>query len=213
MSMEAIIWILKSSNVNKFWKFKLVKICFLSILMLVTIGSNSNAFGWSWKDLKVGITTEGEVIAFGGKPWEVVLSFDDYLHLQTGSSRNRPLVEFKYKVNTASAKYISEKGWRIPVILEKAPLGLSDEIWEIELSIFFVDGKLQRFHYKFGFKSKPDGKKYIDLLSSLLGSPITITENDLVGVRSTHIEYKNDYKVMFMDGLREPDSIYLFLPY
>ena len=54
------------------------------LLALLFSVVNNNAFGWSWRDLKVGITTEEELLALGGEPEKVIFLAKSYQALKEG---------------------------------------------------------------------------------------------------------------------------------
>lgn len=157
---------------------------FISTLFMSTFGSlSSHAWAWSWKNLKIGITTEEELLKNGGTPWEVKLLYQDYLNLK----QKKPYgISFKYY---DSQERRDEVGGRksnggtvlynpidIP-ILTTAPLQLSDEITEIEFGALFIGNKLLSYSYafKFGYLvDKIDTAKYIEMFNLLLGKPVSI---------------------------------------
>lgn len=65
----------------------------ISLLAFLLVGLNSNAFGWSWRDLEIGVTTEEELLKFGGLPEKVVLHTPDYFDLKQGKPYSTQLVK------------------------------------------------------------------------------------------------------------------------
>jgi len=175
---------------------KINKIFFPLLLLILILNLNKNVFGWSWRDLKIGETTEEELINLGGMPTEIILEPADYLALKGGKTSTG--VKFKYVINS-----IFGVPSKTPPIYE-GPLGLSDEIWEIEMYAQFSKNKLQFYTYKFKFKSEFNMKKYTNIFNSLLGEPINIKEDEL----GTTVSYKN-YYLWFKKGWLESDSIFL----
>jgi hypothetical protein len=80
---------------------------------------SSWTFGWSWRDLKIGVTTEQELLKFGGLREKVLLP-PDYLDLKQGKPYS---VEFIYEDSDQKREEVRRiestggSGWHGPVIL------------------------------------------------------------------------------------------------
>jgi hypothetical protein len=175
---------------------------------------NSHSWGWSWKDLKIGITTENELLKNGGPPKEVTLHYRDYIKLKEGKPYS---VRFRYDDSKKSrdlardlADY-KESGGEIfemifydpssVPILETAPLQLSTEVIKTEFEAFFVRNRLAGYSYTFHLDNSEnrtpiDIAKYVEIFNALLGRPISMT--DMVW-----IEYQGCYRLEI-----EPSHIY-----
>jgi hypothetical protein len=169
----------------------------LLLLILTIIIFDSKAFGWSWKDLKVRVTKEEEILKFGGMPYEVSLSVDEYLKLKQGKPASR--VSFTYKDSKflrIYPKFVEKRIYdplHTPMITE-APLGLSEEIEKIEMTALLEQRILNKFIYFFEFYNRINKSKYIEIFNSMLGGPIQFTEDKDFIV----LKYKN-YSVTISD--------------
>ena len=154
---------------------------------------HSDVSGWSWRDLKIGSTTEEELLKNGGTPWEVKLLYEHYLNLK----QKKPYaISFKYydsnerRDAAARRKSNGESVLYNPIdipILATAPLQLSDEITEIEFGAFFIGNKLITYSYTFNFGylvDNIDAAKYIDMFNLLLGKPVSIRDVSWIEYRS-----------------------------
>ncbi len=152
-------------------------------------------WGWSWRDLKPGVTTIEELFSLGGLPETVTLLTNDFLELQGGkkSDYKKYIYSVCYFVSnfdidlesgTKSRRTHYDKGkpWydssKIS-ILTKAPLELSDEVDHIKMEAYINNGKLQYFKYDFSFLyAEVDKKKYIEIFNTLLGKPVQIKQRN-----------------------------------
>jgi hypothetical protein len=162
---------------------------------------NSTAFGWSWRDLKIGVTTEEELLKFGGWPEKVVLRTPDYFCLKQGKPYSGRFVYEDSNRNREEVRRIESTGglvWYDPSkvpILTTAPLQLSDEIERINVVVDLIHGKLSFFAYSFSFHSAGiDKKKYAALFNGILGKPIRIAKGGILK-DSIYITYEDGYSV------------------
>jgi hypothetical protein len=163
---------------------------FFSIILWVSTiaGLTTNAFGWSWKELKIGVMTEEELFKFGGWPIDIVFTTPGYFEIKKGKKCYPSFVEYedseliRFKVGPHGAFSWKGKVWYDPTktpILTTAPLQLSHEIERIKMRVHFdYNGKLYNFYYDFDFFSdkKVDKKKYVDIFNTILGKPFQINE-------------------------------------
>jgi len=176
---------------------------FASIFIISCLGSD--ALGWSWRDLKISITTEEELLKNGGTPWEVKLLFPDYLNLKQSKPYS---VSFRYydsklhrsrfRLSESDRKPLLYDPSKIP-ILTSAPMQLSDEITDIEFGAMFIANKLTTYHYtfKFGYPvEKIDTTKYIEIFNLLLGKPVSIAD-------ISWIEYEGCYLLSIFPDKKE----------
>ena len=178
---------------------------FLFALAFIISCLNSDALGWSWRDLKIGFTTEEELLKNGGTPWEVKLLFPEYLNLK----RRKPYsVSFTYydskehrdrfSLSESHRKSLWYDPSKIPILVT-APLQLSDEIIDTEFGALFIGNKLTSYSYTFRFGylvDKIDTTKYIEMFNSLLGKPVSIRD-------ISWIEYEGCYVLgIFPDSKR-----------
>ncbi|MBM4305366.1 MAG: hypothetical protein FJ123_01395 [Deltaproteobacteria bacterium] len=177
-----------------------MKTTIFAVLLALFTMAKSECFGLSWRDFKIGATTEEEMIASGGEPYEITLFLKDYLKLKTGQPPQR--VRFYYYSNHHMTRDAGLHISKIPV-LKGTPLEFSDGISEIKLNANFSDGKLVYYSYGFKLASRPDKKKYLSIFNSLLGDPIRITESS----EDTYAEYRGNYLVQVAR-----DYIWLYCP-
>jgi len=176
---------------------------FASIFIILCL--DSDALGWSWRDLKISITTEEELLKNGGTPWEVKLLFSDYLNLKQSKPYSvsfryydSKLHRNKFRLSESDKKPVWYDPSKIP-ILTSAPMQLSDEITDIEFGAMFIANKLTTYHYtfKFGFTvEKIDTTKYIEIFNLLLGKPISIAD-------ISWIEYEGCYLLSIFPNEKE----------
>jgi hypothetical protein len=181
-----------------------MKICkTFSILLLtfILIGLSATAFGWSWRDLKIGVTTEEELLKFGGLPEKVVLRTPDYFDLKQGKPYSTQFIYEDSNRNREEVRWIESTGGSISYdpskvpILTTAPLQLSDEVEHIKIVLDLKHGKLSFFAYTFSFYSTGfDKKKYTALFNGILGKPIQITKGGILK-DSIYITYEGGYSV------------------
>ena len=162
---------------------------------------NSTAFGWSWRDLKIGVTTEEELLKFGGLPEKVVLRTPDYFDLKQGKPYSTKFIYEDSNRNREEVRRIESTGGSISYdpskvpILTTAPLQLSDEVEHIKIVLDLKHGKLSFFAYTFSFYSTGfDKKKYTALFNGILGKPIQIMKGGILK-NSIYITYEGGYFV------------------
>ena len=173
----------------------------IPLLAFILIGSNSNAFRWSWRDLKIGVTTEEELLKFGGLPEKVILRTPEYFNLKQGKPYSAQLVYEDSNRNREEVRRIESTGGSISYdpckvpILTAAPLQLSDEIKHVKIEVDLTYGKLSFFAYTFSFYSTGiDKKKYTALFNGILGKPVQITKGGILK-DSIYITYEGGYSV------------------
>ena len=194
-------------------RISIYKVFSVAVSALMIIGLNNNALAWSWRDLKLGVTTEEELFEFGGWPLRVTFRTPQYFILKGGGKHPPEYVEYE------DSEYIrslvgdfgpfSHKGkvWYDPTktpILEKAPLQLSDEVESIKMQASFdYRGKLDLFYYSFSFfpDKKIDRKKYIDIFNAILGKPIKISDQyafviEYEGYTVSILTFKNEIRLL-----------------
>jgi hypothetical protein len=181
------------------------KSTFLFLLVFILSGLSSDAWGWSWRDLKPGSTTIEDLLDLGGLPETVTLLTHDFLELPERKIEGYKKYVYSvcYFVSNFSIDYQSGtkgrrthydkgKAWydssKTP-ILTKAPLELSDEVDHIKMEAYFANGKLRNFQYDFSFPyTEIDKKKYVEIFNALLGKPIQIKQG--INLEDVIIEYK-----------------------
>lgn len=167
---------------------------FLPALLFSVV--NNNAFGWSWRDLKVGITTEEELLALGGEPEKVIFLAKSYQALKEGKPY---FCQFEYRDSEGLRRMVKVGYFYDPskqAVITSGPLRLSEEIREIRMDAFISEGKLKSFSYLFLFSSnKVDRKKYADIFNTLVGGkPIQFSESGhIIGIKY------DDYRLMIDD--------------
>jgi hypothetical protein len=181
----------------------------ISLLAFLLVGLNSNAFGWSWRDLEIGVTTEEELLKFGGLPEKVVLRTPDYFDLKQGKpystkfiyeDSNRMREEVRRIESTGGS--ISYDPSKVP-ILTTAPLQLSDEVEHIKIVLDLKHGKLSFFAYTFSFYPTGfDKKKYKALFNGLLGKPVQTMKGG-VFKDSIYVTYEGGYFINIDPSRRE----------
>jgi len=156
---------------------------FASIFIISCPGGD--ALGWSWRDLKISITTEEELLKNGGTPWEIKLLFPDYLKLKQGKPYTVSFTYYDSELHRRrfrSSESEEKPFWYDPSklpILTSAPMQLSDEITDIEFGAMFIANKLITYHYTFkcGYSFENiDTTKYVEMFNSLLGKPVSIRD-------------------------------------
>lgn len=154
-----------------------------------TLFLNSDAWGWSWKNLKIGITTEEDLLKNGGSPWEVKFHYQEYVKFK----EKKPYrISFRY-YDSKERRYLTDLYGpsNIP-ILKTAPLQLSDEVIEIEFAAHFFRNKLNSYNYNFkvinfhGRFDRFDTTKYIEIFNTLLGKPVSMTDTSLTEYEGCH---------------------------
>ncbi len=191
------------------------KIISFLLFSFVVIAFNSDAFGWSWRDLKIGVTTEEELLKFGGLPEKVVLFTPDYFDLKQGKPYSAQFIYEDSTRNREEVRRIESTGGlvcydpcKVP-ILTTAPLQLSDEIEHINVVVDLKHGKLSFFAYTFSFHPACiDKKKYTALFNGILGKPIQTTKGGILK-DSIYITYEGGYSVS-IDPSRS--QIYFYSP-
>ena len=179
------------------------------LLAFLLVGLNSNAFGWSWRDLEIGVTTEEELLKFGGLPKKIILRTPEYFNLKQGKPYSAKLV---YE----DSNRIREEVWRIestggstaydpskvPVLIT-SPLQLSEEVEDIKIVLNLKHGKLSFFDYTFSFyRIGFDKKKYTALFNGLLGKPVQTMKGGAFK-DSIYITYEGGYSINIDPSRRE----------
>ena len=169
---------------------------FISTLFASTFTSlNSHAWGWSWKNLKIGITTEEDLLKNGGTPWEVKLHYQEYVKFKEKKPYSISFRYYDSKERRSSANHSKFGGKTILYdpsnipILETAPLQLSDEVIETEFLASFYGNKLDYYGYTFkviNFLDRFDTTKYIEIFNTLLGRPVSMADISLIEYEGCH---------------------------
>jgi hypothetical protein len=155
----------------------------------------SNASGWTWKDLRVGVTTEEELIKFGGVPAEVIfINAEDYFLLKLGKPYSVRFVYYDTVYHRGMVGIVGEdkilyNPYRTPIITT-APLKKSEEMNEVKMVADLWRGRLNFYAYTFRFNSAINRTKYIETFNWILGNPVSISEG-LISKNSIWIDYEH----------------------
>jgi len=173
----------------------------LSLLVFLLVGLNGNALGWSWRDLEIGVTTEEELLKFGGLPEKIILRTPEYFNLKQGKPYSVQLVyEDSNRIREKVRRIESTGGTtaydpsKVPILIG-SPLQLSDEVEHIEVVLKLEHGKLSFFDYTFRFYASGfDKKKYTGLFNGLLGKPVQTVKGSAFK-DSIYLTYEGGYSV------------------
>jgi len=181
----------------------------ISLLAFLLVGLSGNAFGWSWKDLEIGVTTEEELLKFGGLPERVILRTPDYFNLKQGKPYSVQLVYEDSNQIREKVRRIESTGGstaydpsKVPVLIT-FPLQLSEEMKNIKVVLDLEHGRLSFFEYTFNFYSTDfDKKKYTALFDGLLGKPFQTIKGGAFK-DSIYLTYEGGYSVNIDPSQRE----------
>jgi hypothetical protein len=169
------------------------------LLAFLLVGLKSNAFGWSWRDLEIGVTTEEELLKFGGLPRKIILRTPEYFNLKQGKPYSAQLVYKDSNRIREQVRRIESTGGstaydpsKVPILIT-SPLQLSEEVKQIKVVLGLKHGKLYFFDYTFSFYSTDfDKKKYTALFNGLLGKPVQTVKGGALK-DSIYVTYEGDY--------------------
>jgi hypothetical protein len=181
----------------------------ISLLAFLLVGLNSNAFGWSWRDLEIGVTTEEELLKFGGLPQKIILRPPEYFNLKQGKPYSAQLVyEDSDRIREEVRRIESIGGstaynpCKVPILIT-SPLQLSGEVEHIKVVLDLKHGKLYFFDYTFSFYSTGfDKKKYTALFNGLLGKPVQIMKGGIFK-DSIYVTYEGGYSINVVPSRKE----------
>jgi hypothetical protein len=181
----------------------------ISLLAFLLVGLNSNAFGWSWRDLEIGVTTEEELLKFGGLPKKIILRTPEYFNLKQGKPYSAQLVyEDSNRIREKVRRIESTGGTtvydpcKVPILIT-SPLQLSEEVEHIRVVLNLEHGKLSFFDYTFNFHSTDfDKKKYTALFNGLLGEPAQTMKGGAFK-DSIYLTYEGGYSITINPSRRE----------
>ena len=187
----------------------------ISLLAFLWVGLNSNAFGWSWRDLEIGVTTEEELLKFGGLPEKIILRTPEYFNLKQGKPYSAKLVyedsnrirEQVRRIESTGGSTAYDPG-KVPILIT-SPLQLSEEVEDIKIILNLKHGKLSFFDYTFSFYPTGfDKKKYTALFNGLLGKPVQTMKGGAFK-DSIYVTYEGGYSINIDPSRRE---IHFFRP-
>ena len=179
------------------------------LLAFLLVGLKSNAFGWSWRDLEIGVTTEEELLKFGGLPKKIILRTPEYFNLKQGKPYSAQLLyEDSNRIREQVRRIESTGGStaydpsKVPILIT-SPLQLSEEVEEIKIVLNMKHGKLSFFDYTFSFYPTGfDKKKYTALFNGLLGKPVQTVKGGAFK-DSIYVTYEGDYSINIDPSQRE----------
>ena len=180
---------------------RIYKMFSISLLAFLLVGLNSNAFGWSWRDLEIGVTTEEELLKFGGLPRNIILRTPEYFNLKQGKPYSAQLVyedsnrirEEVRRIESTGGSTVYDPS-KVPILIT-SPLQLSQEVEQIKVVLNLKHGKLSFFDYTFSFYSAGfDRKKYTALFNGLLGKPVQIVKGGAFK-DSIFVTYEGGYSI------------------
>jgi len=188
---------------------RIYKTFLIFLLAFLLVGLNGNAFGLSWRDLEIGVTTEEELLKFGGLPEKVILRTPEYFNLKQGKPYSAQLVyEDSNRIREKVRRIESTGGStsydpsKVPILIT-SPLQLSEEVEQIKVVLNLEYGKLSFFDYTFSFYLTGfDKKKYTALFNGLLGKPMQTVKGG-VFKDSIYLTYEGGYSVNIDPSQRE----------
>ena len=134
-------------------------------LLLVVVPWSNPGWAWTWRDIKIGVTTDKIVLDKGGEPTEVRMGLDDYLELKAG--RIPEYMRFYYRWAEGVDDHKEKQR-----IIEMGPLN-STFIFSYEVTVFFRNNRVINYHYQYSFGSAYASELVGDL-KSLFGNPTRI---------------------------------------
>ena len=183
----------------------------ISLLAFLLVGLKSNAFGWSWRNLEIGVTTEEELLKFGGLPKKIILRTPEYFNLKQGKPYSAQLVyEDSNRIREEVRRIESTGGSiaydpsKVPILIT-SPLQLSEEVEQIKVVLNLKHDKLSFFDYTFSFYLTGfDKKKYTALFNGLLGKPAQTVKGGAFK-DSIYLTYEGGYSININPSRREID--------
>lgn len=158
----------------------------LSVLWLSSVYLYAGGTDWSWRDIKLGVTTETEIWRHLGEPSLVMLFPKDYLRIKKRENPKEIIFRYRYTI-------LNIKGDTL--FLKRTPLSISDEIISIEANFMFHNKTLRSYYIKYSFMPNKSisREKYVKIFSHLLGQPIKYKEQMKI---STYY-FKNHFSLAF----------------
>ena len=124
---------------------------FASFLLFVSLFFHVHAvLAWSWKDIKLGVTSEETIVGNVGEPDMVRLAFKVYQEIRKGLPPS--LVKYDY----GCTKFNPEK------FVEILPLS-ADYIHQYEAGFTFENGRVKDYKFTFHFQPTPVEEFITDL--------------------------------------------------
>ena len=181
----------------------------ISLLAFLLVGLKSHAFGWSWRNLEIGVTTEEELLKFGGLPKKIILRTPEYFNLKQGKLYSAQLVYKDSNRIREEVRRIESTGGstaydpsKVPILIT-SPLQLSEEVEQIMIVLNMKHGKLSFFDYTFSFYPTGfDKKKYTALFNGLLGKPVQTMKGGAFK-DSIYVTYEGGYSINIDPSRRE----------
>jgi len=149
---------------------KLIKLFIIfSILCVDAVCLYAGRIEWSWRDIKLGVTTETEIWKHLGEPSLIILFPKDYLRIKKGENPKEIIFRYRYTILNIKDDLL---------FLKRTPLSISDEIISIEGNFVFNDGTLKSYSIRYNFMPNKSlsREKYVKVFSQLLGEPIKYEE-------------------------------------
>lgn len=152
----------------------------------------------SWKDIGTKKITEDQLVKFAGPPTSVILTSEDYFQIKNGGHPKKQIF-----------RYYGTIGNDNPILFNKTPLSIGDEVIIIDADFVFQSGFVKIYNYKFSMPSDPkiSREKYVNIFNTILGEPIRYKE--VYGGTTFKYYYKNHLVVTFWPDSPAPFKIEL----